>query len=205
MMNLLLLFGLGLSTGLSGAMIPGPLTLYTVSEALHRGHWVGVKIASGHLLLEGCFAILVILGLRDFLASAAFRASVAWVGGLGLVLMGGLILFKVRRLSLAQRAEVSFRFGPWIGGAFFSLASPGFLIWWATIGASVFLQGALRGTAGVAMVALGHALADLAWCWFIAFSVERGMRYCTDRTYRIVMALVALCLIALGLGLPNSR
>ena len=202
MMNLLLLFGLGLSTGLSGAMIPGPLTLYTVSEAFRQGQWVGVKIALGHLLLEGCFAILVILGLRDFLTSAAFRTSVVWVGGLGLVMMGGLIFSKVRHLSMVQHAEVSFRLGPWLGGAFFSLASPGFLIWWATIGASVFLQGALWGTAGIVMVALGHALADLVWCWFIAWSVERGKRYCTDRTYRLAMALVALCLIFLGLGLP---
>ena len=75
-MELLVLFGLGLSTGLSGAMIPGPLFLYTVSEAFRQGQVVGIKVALGHLLLEACFVVLVVVGLRDFLSSAAFRTAV---------------------------------------------------------------------------------------------------------------------------------
>ncbi len=204
-MDLLILFGLGLSTGLSGAMIPGPLFLYTVSEAFHHGQLAGLKIALGHLLLETSFVAVVVLGFRESLASPAFRSAVVWVGGSGLVVMGGLILAKVRDLSLATRANVAFRWGPLLGGAFFSIASPGFLIWWATIGASVFLQGALRGSAGVATVAAGHAVADLVWCWFVAFSVERGRPYCTDTAYRAIMALIAVCLILLGLGMPLGR
>ena len=46
------LFGIGLSTGLSGAMIPGPLTLYIVSEAFKSGQAAGLKVALGHLLIE---------------------------------------------------------------------------------------------------------------------------------------------------------
>lgn len=198
----LILFGVGLSTGLSGAMIPGPLVLYTVSEAFRSGQGVGLKIACGHLLLEAAFVTLVLVGLHDWLASPTFTAAVAWIGGGGLMVMGLLILKSARHLSLAQRADVAFRWGPWAGGAFFSIASPGFLIWWATIGASVFLQGALLGKTGLAMVALGHALADLSWYWFVAFSVERGRPYCTDTTYRMIMAGIAVCLIVLGLGLP---
>jgi threonine/homoserine/homoserine lactone efflux protein len=198
-MECVVLFGVGFSTGLSGAMIPGPLVLYTVSEAFHRGQLVGIQIALGHLLLEACFAVVVIMGLRDFLSSAPFRLTVVWVGGIGLVVMGGLILAQVRHFSLAQRAQMAFRWGPLVGGAFFSVISPGFLIWWATIGVSVFLQGALSGGIGITMVAVGHAVADLVWCWFIAFSVERGRSYCSDRTYRLIMALIALCLIGIGL------
>src|SRR3989338_8536382 len=155
------LVGLGLSTGLSGAMIPGPLFLYTVSAAFHEGQMAGVKIAVGHLLLEAMFATLVIMGLRDLLVSQAFRTSVVWVGSAGLVVMGGLILRHVRQLSLARKADVAFAWGPVLGGMVFSLVSPGFFIWWATIGASVFLQGAWRGGEGMAMVGLGHAVADL--------------------------------------------
>ena len=201
----LVLFWVGLSTGLSGAMIPGPLFLYTASEAFHKGQWVGVKIALGHLLFEAGFVIVVMMGLRDLLSLAEFRIAVAWVGGLGLIIMGGLILARVRHLSLAQRAEMTFRWGPLVGGAFFSIASPGFLLWWATIGASIFLQGALSGTTGIAMVALGHAVADLVWYWFVAFSVERGRSYCTDRMYRAIMALIALCLIGLGVGFAATH
>jgi threonine/homoserine/homoserine lactone efflux protein len=75
-------------------------------------------------------------------------------------------------------------------------------MWWATIGASVLLEGSLNGAPGIAMVASGHALADVSWCWFLAFSVERGRVYCSDRTYRAIMGLAALCLVVLGVGLP---
>ena len=225
LMDLLILFGVGFSTGLSGAMIPGPLTLYVVSEAFRQGQTAGLKVAAGHLLLEAGFAALIVLGLRDLLSTALFRAAVVWVGGIGLVVMGGLLLRQLPRLSLVsarpsdhvgasgQRAEGhpgegergrdrgAFRGGPIAGGAFFSLTSPGFLIWWATIGTSVLLEGSLAGVPGITMVASGHALADLLWCWFVAFSVERGRAYCSDRTYRTIIGLIALCLIVLGVGL----
>ncbi len=205
LMALLVLFGVGLSTGLAGAMIPGPLTLYTISEAFRRGHLAGVQVALGHLLLEAGFVLFVIGGLHELLSSTMFRAAVVWVGGSGLVVMGLLLLAKAPRLSLVQQASVDFRWGPYLGGAFFSIASPGFLVWWATIGAPVFLQGALAGAPGVVAVALGHASADLLWCWFVAFSVDRGRAYCSDRLYRTIMAAIAVCLVVLGVGLPLSQ
>jgi threonine/homoserine/homoserine lactone efflux protein len=212
-MELFFLFTLGLSTGLSGAMIPGPLTFYTISEAFRAGQVAGPKVALGHLLLEAAFAALALMGLRDFLSSAAFSAGVALVGGAALAAMGITILARLPRFSLAQAvrgdrssAGVVFRWGPLAGGAFFSLISPGFLVWWAAIGAPVFLQAALAGLAGVGMVALGHAAADLLWCWLVAASVERGRAYCSDRLYRGLMAVMALCLIGFGLlSLVPSR
>jgi threonine/homoserine/homoserine lactone efflux protein len=200
-MELLVLFWIGLSTGLSGAMIPGPLFLYTISEAFHQGQRAGLKIAAGHLLLEAAFASAVVLGFRHVLSSHVVQTAVMWVGSVGLVIMGVLLLANVRRLSLARHAEVVFRAGPLVGGAFFSLTSPGFLLWWATIGASVILQGALVGGPGIAMVAVGHAIADLVWCWFVAFSVERGKAYCSDRMYRVIMASIALCLVGMGVAM----
>jgi threonine/homoserine/homoserine lactone efflux protein len=205
MVDLVGLFGLGFSTGLAGAMIPGPLTLYTISEAIRQGRIAGIKVAAGHLLLEAGFAGLVLVGLRDLLVSDVFRRVVGWVGAVGLMTMGALILCQVRRLSLAQcdgrapspRHGNAARWGPIAGGALFSLVSPGFLLWWITIGASVFLKGSLTGGAGVAMVGGGHAVADLSWCWLVALSVERGRAYCTDRVYRIMMGSIALCLIRL--------
>lgn len=183
-------------------MIPGPLFLYTVSEAFHDGQVAGVKIALGHLLLESVFVAVVVLGMRELLAAAPVRAAVACLGGVGLVAMGFVLLRTVRHLTLTRQARVEFAWGSIVGGAFYSVISPGFLLWWATIGAPVFLQGALAGAAGIAAVAAGHACADLGWHWFVAWSVERGRPYCRDATYRLIITLIGLALIALGIGLP---
>lgn len=200
-MEFCILFWVGLTTGLSGAMIPGPLFLYTVSEAFRDGRWAGVKIAGGHLALETGLVAVVVLGLREWLAAPAFRTAMAWTGGLALVAMGVLILANVRRLCLARQAHVDFHGGAVAGGAFFSVVSPGFLLWWATIGAAVFLQGWLHGLLGVLLVGAGHAVADLGWHWLVAYSVERGRPYCRQTSYRWIMAGIAACLIALGIGL----
>lgn len=201
-MSWLVLFGVGFSTGLSGAMIPGPLFLYTVSEAFRGGRWAGIKVTVGHLLLEACFVGLVVVGLRGWLASAAFRHVVAWVGGISLIVMGALLLRRLPQLSLARQAHVTFRWGAVLGGAFFSVVSPGFVLWWSTIGAAVLLQGALKGTGGIVAVAMGHAAADLLWYWLVAWSIERGRMYCTDQAYHGIMGALACCLIVLGIGLP---
>jgi hypothetical protein len=51
------------------------------------------------------------------------------------------------------------------------------------------------------MVGLGHAVADVSWYWFVAWSIERGRAYCSDRLYRVIMVALALSLILLGAGL----
>ncbi len=201
-MDYLILFGVGLSTGLSGAMIPGPLFMYTVSEAFRQGQWAGIKVTAGHLMLEAAFVSLIIVGLREWLSSPGLRWTIAWIGGFSLVLMGLLVLAKVRHLSLAREAHVHFQGGAVMAGAFFSVASPGFVLWWATIGAAVLFQGMLKGSGGLAAICAGHALADLVWHWFVAFSVERGKTYCSDSTYRFIISAMAVILILLGLGLP---
>lgn len=198
----MILFGVGLSTGLSGAMIPGPLFMYTVSEAFRQGQLAGIKVTVGHLLLEAAFVSLIVIGLREWLSSQSLRWAIAWAGGASLILMGLLVLTKVRHLSLARQAHVHFQGGAVLGGAFFSVASPGFVLWWATIGAAVLFQGMLKGAAGLAAICAGHALADLLWHWFVAFSVERGKVYCSDAAYRFIISAMAVILIVLGLGLP---
>jgi threonine/homoserine/homoserine lactone efflux protein len=204
-MELAVLFGVGFSTGLSGAMLPGPLVFYTISEAFRLGRWAGPLAAAGHLVLEGLFAWAIVAGCRDWLDSAAFRTAVAWVGGAGLATMGSLLLVQVPRLSLRQGSTVTFRWGPLVGGACFSAISPGFLLWWLTIGASVMLEGAQHGPPGLAMVAAGHALADVGWLGLVAYSVERGRAYCPDTVYRVLMTCMGLWLIVLGLGLPITH
>ena len=204
-MELFILFWVGFSTGLSGAMIPGPLFLYTVSEAFHHGQWAGVKVAVGHLMLEGVFVVLISFGLRAWLSFPLVHYIVAVVGGVGLVIMGGLILARIKGMSLSAQPQLVFHGGPLVGGAFFSAVSPGFFLWWATIGTAVLFQGLLKGLMGVLLIATGHVLADLAWYWLVAFSVERGRTYCTDTIYRGIMRGLAVCLIILGIGLPVTH
>ena len=197
-MSLILLFLIGLGTGLSGAMIPGPLFLFTCSQALKKDAAVGLRIALGHILIEIIFVALIFIGFKNFLASEIFIRVTSVIGGIGLLGMGIILLRGAAQMSLSVKRGVEFDYGSLVGGAFFSIISPGFLIWWTTIGFSVIVRSLLFGFMGLAMVALGHWLADLGWHWFVSFFVHKGKCYLKDQLYQNMIRLLALSLIAIG-------
>ncbi|MFC1645926.1 LysE family transporter [Candidatus Omnitrophota bacterium] len=198
-MNLFFLFMGGILTGLSGTMIPGPLFLFTVSESLKKDSKVGIKIVLGHIIVEALLIIFILIGLRDFLQSPIFIRTVSIVGSIALMGMGFILIRKTSKMSLSANQKVNFNYGVVSGGAFFSVVSPGFIIWWVTIGASVFIQALLSGIIGLVVLALGHWLADIVWHWFISYSVNKGKQYLNDSLYRRIMRILSFGLIAMGI------
>jgi len=196
--SLILLFLIGLGTGLSGAMIPGPLFLFTCSQSLKKDMAVGLRIALGHILIEIVFVVLIFIGFRNYLASEIFMRIASVIGGIGLIGMGIILIRSAAHMSLSVKKGVEFDYGSLVGGAFFSIISPGFLIWWTTIGFSVIVKSLLFGFMGLAMVALGHWLADFGWHWFVSFFVHKGKCYLKDRMYQNMIRLLALGLIVTG-------
>jgi len=179
-------------------MIPGPLFLFTVSESLKKDSTVGLRIAVGHILIEVVFVALIFLGFRNFLSSQNFMVVVSSIGGIALIGMGCLMLRGAKDMHLSTDKKVDFDYGSLAGGAFFSIISPGFLVWWTTIGLSVILKSMLFGPMGFAMVALGHWLADLGWHWFVSDFVHKGKLYLKDHHYQRIIRFLALGLVAAG-------
>jgi len=202
-MNLILPLVVGFNLGLSGAMIPGPLFLFTVSEVLEKDLWVGFKIVLGHLLIEAVFMALVLLGALKTLPSQKIVSGISIIGGVALVIMGSLILRKAGSMRLSRRAKIQFGYGAITGGAFFSAVSPGFLIWWATVGTPFLFQALRVSTLGAISWIIGHWVADVAWYGFVSYSVHKGKQYLTDPIYQNIMRILALMLIFMGIYFPT--
>lgn len=197
-MSFIFLFVIGLGTGLSGAMIPGPLFLFTVSESIKKDSAVGLRIAIGHILIEAIFVALIFLGFKSVLTSEIFMRVVSGFGGMALIGMGFILLRGIKCMSFTKRSGVTFDYGSIAGGAFFSIVSPGFLIWWSTIGVSVVLKSLTFGLVGLAMAAVGHWTADIGWHWFVSYLVHREKNCLKDGIYRGILRLLAFGLMATG-------
>jgi threonine/homoserine/homoserine lactone efflux protein len=197
-MDLIFLFFGGVLTGLSGAMIPGPLFLFTVSESLKKNSNVGIRVVIGHMVVETLLIVLILIGLKEFLQSAIFIKTISLLGAAALMSMGIILIKNTSTMSLSAKKQVDFDYGVISGGAFFSAISPGFIIWWATIGASIFVQALLSGIIGVILLVSGHWLADAVWHWFVSFSVNKGKQYLSDAIYQKIIQLLALGLIFMG-------
>ncbi|MFH1995434.1 MAG: LysE family transporter [Candidatus Omnitrophota bacterium] len=198
-MDILFLLFTGFTIGLSGAMIPGPLTFFTVSETLRTDKHAGIRVMGGHILVELAIVMVIVLGFKSLLLSRALLFAISVTGGIAFVVMGALLLRNAGKFTLKGiEPDEHVRKKAVVGGALFSVTSPGFIIWWATIGVSTLLEASMAGVAGVVTLVAGHWLADIVWYGSISYAVEKGKVYLNDKRYRTAICLLSFLLIVLG-------
>ncbi len=200
-MDLVALFLGSFATGLSGAMMPGPLLTLTIAESVRRGLRGGPLLVLGHGIAEALVVAGLVLGLSQLVQQTVVKGAVALLGGAVLVWLGygmgrgawqGTISLSLEAAKTAQGP------GPVPSGALVSVSNPYWLVWWATVGAGYVAISLQYGAAGLASFFGGHILSDLAWFSFVGFVVATGRRLLDDRVYRGVLLVCAGFLVALG-------
>ena len=198
-MNLFFVLFMGFTIGLSGAMIPGPFTLFTASEVLKSNRFAGFKTVLGHIIFEFILIVAIFLGFQKALINERFLLSVSIIGGSAFIIMGGLLFLKAGQMKISNiKTDSGFNKGLVLGGIFFSIVSPGFLVWWATIGFSTIVKVALLGIINVIALVLGHWLADILWYGFLSYAIEKGRVYLNDRLYQNIIRFLSILLVILG-------
>ncbi|MCK5450470.1 MAG: LysE family transporter [Candidatus Omnitrophica bacterium] len=204
-MYLLLLFITGFSLGITGAMIPGPLTLFTISSTLKTNKFAGLKTISGHILVEFLIITAIILGVQNFLSNPRFLLFTSLLGGLTLIAMGTILFFHTSKTNLSEiKTDSNFHKSLVAGGFIFSIASPGFIIWWATIGLSTTARAETYGILGICVLFIGHWLADILWYGSLSYAVAKGRSFLSNDLYRIMLKFFSGLLIMIGILLVFS-
>ncbi|MCW7075188.1 MAG: LysE family translocator [Candidatus Methanospirare jalkutatii] len=97
------LFVMGFLTGLSGAVIPGPLFAFVVSDTLKKGFISGPLSALGHVIVEMPLIFAFLLGLGFILLK--FQHFIYIAGGIAFILMATLIANSARKEACHQQRE----------------------------------------------------------------------------------------------------
>lgn len=155
---------------LTGVMAPGPITAVTVGTGTRSPH-SGVMVAVGHGIVEFPLMVLIYYGLGDFLGQSIVRASIFTLGGLFLLFMGGDMLRSIRRASELTYDRTK---KPLAAGILLSMGNAYFLIWWATVGASLISKAVVFGLVGVISFALVHWSCDFIWLYFLSAVSFKG-------------------------------
>jgi threonine/homoserine/homoserine lactone efflux protein len=158
---------------LSGVMAPGPLSAVTVGKGSESPH-AGIFIALGHGIVEFPLMAAVLFGFGYVFTLPGMKPAIGLAGGAVLLLMA-IGMFKSLRgndISAARDGRT-----PLASGMVLTAANPYFLIWWATVGASMVMQAAGFGAAGVVMFMVTHWLCDFGWSWALSALSYRGGRY----------------------------
>ncbi len=196
-----IVFAASFSIGLSGAMSPGPLTIFVMGQSARYGVLAGPLASLGHGLLEVALVALLWLGLARVLQWDPVLAVIGVIGGLVMIWMGWQIVSGVRRKGARLAASFSDRRAdnPMVGGAVLSLANPYWSFWWATVGISTMTTLALpRGILGLTAFTIGHVASDFFWFTLVAIVFATGRRFITDRVYRGALYLFGILLALFG-------
>ena len=146
--------------------------------------------------------LVIVLGFQKFINSERFLFVVSIIGGIALIVMGAILILGSPKMNMVEKeGNPGFNKGLFAGGFLFSGISPGFIVWWATIGLSTIVMALLYGVVGLVILMTGHWLADIAWHWSLSYAVDKGKRYLTDKSYRNIIRFFSLLLILLGLHL----
>lgn len=183
--------------GLSGAVMPGPVTSVTLANVGRNGVMAGPLVTFGHGIVEGLLVLALALGAGAFLALDPVTGAIAIVGAGVLTWMAWGMIAEARRgeLDPSQAGDGSRLPRPILGGALASLANPYWYLWWATVGFSSVAVVQAWGGLGIATFFVGHIMADFVWLTALAAALTKGRRLMTPRVYRGLIAGLGLFLL----------
>jgi threonine/homoserine/homoserine lactone efflux protein len=206
------LVGIGFFTGLSGAMIPGPMLAYVVSDTLKKGAISGPLTVLGHIFVEFSLIVaLVVVGfelMKSYITQ--FESLLYAIGGVALIVMSVLIIRERKgeqspsnHETFERQVKLRGATRPYnssiVGGVLFTAFNPAFPFWWVFVGFPLLLQGfEWLAFAGIVLVTFGHSLSDLAWYSFVSYSFARGKNFLVGKRYEVLMLVLALFVTSLG-------
>ncbi len=174
---------------LSGVLMPGPVFAVTIACGF-QDRWSGWKIALGHALVEVPTIAAIFLGLSAFLKDEALLTAIGLLGGAVLLYLG----FDVVRTRKEVVMSCSTRYkSPFWAGVMTTAANPGWLLWWATVGAGLTATAVTFGLWMLPLFVIVHVTCDLLWEGFVGMTVfgTKG-RWSTTWHQRVIAASGAL-------------
>ncbi len=202
-------------SGLSGALMPGPLLAVTIRHTTRQGFVAAPLLVLGHAILEAGLLCLLVFGLTEWLKGDAAVTVIALAGAAMLLRMAVGMAREVRTLRFAgsgspegdalppartEEAGGSGPLRPLLDGIVASASNPYWSLWWATIGLGYMVLSRGQGWVGLASFFAGHILADAAWYLFVGTAVAAGRGWFTDRVYRGVVGACAVFLAFFALS-----
>jgi threonine/homoserine/homoserine lactone efflux protein len=199
--QVLSLFSMAFVTGLSGALMPGPVLALVIGSAAQYGTLAGIVAILGHAAVEIPVVLMLMFGIGAFVQKPKVLAAIGFVGGLALLLAGADMLRSAAAVAAAAveggPAPVSL-LGVALAGAGASLANPYFAIWWATVGGGQIAMVGSRSPVAWVTFYLGHVSSDFLWYALVAYAIGRGRNLLGVTGHQALITICGLALLALG-------
>ncbi|MDF2736353.1 MAG: putative threonine efflux protein [Nitrososphaeraceae archaeon] len=191
----------------SGVLSPGPLFFINILYGSKYGSFVGLKIASGHAIVEFPLIIMLSYGLYTFSSLDVSDAIFKVIGMIGGIFI---LIFSILQINLILRDKKSNTTtksngisntksnirNPILAGFIFTILNPFFLVWWLTIGSKLISDSLINFgiVEGTSLVFFSHIWMDYFWLWFTSFMINKGKSIIKEKVYRIFVFTISLIL-----------
>lgn len=205
-MEIAMVYAIAFLTALSGAMMPGPLLAVTIAQTARKGFLASVLLVAGHSLLELVLVIGLWFGLGGIIKTPWVMGAVAVIGGFMLLWMGYGMIRDAGGIALDLNSERGSASGskwlnnPIVAGMVVSLSNPYWLIWWATIGLTLFAALSHNAVPVIVAFYLGHISGDILWYLAVGGAVATGRRFINLAAYQAIIRVCGIILILLGIA-----
>ncbi len=168
---------------LSGVLMPGPVFAVTIACGF-QDRWSGWKIALGHALVEIPTIVAIFFGLSVFIRNEMVLATIGLIGGAILLYMG-YDVFRTRK-EVVTSCSTKYQ-SPFWAGVMTTAANPGWLQWWATVGAALTATAVTFGWWMLPFFVVVHITCDLLWEGFVGMTIfETKRRWSSDWHQRVI-------------------
>ena len=195
----------------TGVLSPGPLFLINLVYGIKQGYRAGLKIASGHAMIE--FPLIIILAISFFQLTntpvVTYNLNVlGLVGGISIIVFAIIQIInntrKEKRKNLFNNSNHRISFiadKPVLLGIIFSALNPFFIAWWLTVGLklisdSISLFGVIAGS--ISLFSL-HIWMDYVWLMFTSYLISKGVSIIKTRYYYFLLVGLNIILTFYGM------
>jgi threonine/homoserine/homoserine lactone efflux protein len=203
-----------------GVLAPGPLFLANLIYGSKLGYYSGIKIASGHAIVELALIVLLALGIFGFSSFIFNNASARIIGLLGGTAIIFFSLYQINNIIKGRtmggandenkindsyfseiRNKGKMLGGPFIIGLIFSSLNPFFLVWWFTVGLklisdSIYMFGGI--IEGILFLFSLHIWMDYVWLSVTAYLISKGKTIVKDKLYQYFLLSISFVLASYG-------
>ena len=202
----------------SGVLSPGPLFLMNLVYGAKQGYKAGLKIASGHAMIE--LPLIIILAISFFQLTNTTVITynlnaLGLVGGISIIIFAIIQIINTtrnkRNKSLFDNSNNIYRVSfiadkPILLGIIFSALNPFFIAWWLTVGLtlisdSISLFGVVTGSV---LLFSFHIWMDYIWLILTSYLISKGVSVIKTRYYYFLFTGLNIILTFYGMYMIGS-
>ncbi|WP_425481207.1 LysE family transporter [Metabacillus lacus] len=186
--------------GLTLAAPIGPVNSARIDKGLKNGFWHAWMVGCGSMVADGCYMLLVYMGLVNFLDARPVQTFLWLFGGFVLLYTGIESIIGANSYQISEDRKKQSLAKSFLSGFLLSISSPLSMLFWLGIYGSVLAETASSyGTGQLlaysAMIFIGLALWDI-----IVAALASGFRtFLTLGGIRVIAALSGFSLVGFGL------